>query len=586
MIRLPASGPSAFIAAATDQAARAEAAALVLAAAADNAWSEHVSAALGLSDAVAATPKTATGQPRSLNLWDYAKGDGVTDDTLAINRTLALAMSLGVRRINCGGSDRVYLLGGDFLTYGTFPAPGGDVPFNRYKLRLYSDLEIVGQGATLRLAGGSTYPGGIFGQPFWLGERLRNVTIRGLVLDGNMARQIVPPIPANTHDNSVWQHGNAISGCFDGLEVSECVFRGIRGHGINLNWASTTPEVWAQPQHVEVHHNEFVNVFTQACNAGAVDTHFHHNLIHGDGFWVGGFDIESGHPAFAIRHVRSHDNVYDFRKGFAPAEISPQYASDSELAKDRRCRTRRAVTSFCPPFPNEQWTGTMDDIVISNETIYQGCIAMSRFGNVKLRDVCITNRLSEDLSGNALSSPNAISISALETHGITGCEVTGTRIDSVLAGQGIYMHGIGNVVVRDNEVRGVRSAAVRLEGCSGVVDGLKAKDFGADDSALPADAIGNQSSAVVIYGGQTQALTISNVRAIETRSGKARHARHAIYANVAASPPTHLTNYSAKGLLSDALRDVNGTTVPIPDAPSQGAVALTVDRSFVERDGA
>jgi len=129
-------------------------------------------------------------------------------------------------------------------------------------------------------------------------------------------------------------------------------------------------------------------------------------------------------------------------------------------------------------------------------------------------------------------------------------------------------------------------AAVRLERCSGVVDRLEAKDFGSDDSNLPADAIGSQSSAVAIYGGQTQALTISNVHAVDTRSGKAKRGRHIIYANVAASPPTRLVNYRGEGLLGNALRDVNGTTVHIPDAPSQGAIALTVDRSFVERDGA
>lgn len=602
--------PGAFIAVATDRAARAEAAALVLAGAQAQAWftreddpallslPEGARALVGsldgdfysveLADGVPAkrTPVLSAGSAHrnGLNLWEFAKGDGVTDDTAAINRALALAVSLGVRKINCGGADRTYLLGGPFVLYGSFDAPGGAVPFNRYKIRLYSDLEIVGDGARLRLAGGSVYPGGIFGQPFWHGERLRNVAIRGLVLDGNMASQIVPPIPANTHDNSVWQHGNAITGCFDGLEVSDCVFRDIRGHGINLNWASTTPEEWAQPQHIEVHHNEFVNVFTQACNAGALDTRFHHNTIHGDGFWVAGFDIESGHPAFAIRTVRAHDNIYDFRDGLAPPEGAPQHASDSAGAAATRRRLRRAVSAFCPPAPDGTWTGTMDDVVIADETIHQGTISIYRFGGVKIRNVRITNTIPEDLTGYVSSSANAISISAQDARGMKGCEVTGTRINSVMAGQGIYAHAIEDLVLRDNDLRGMASAAVRLEGCSGTVDRLAATDFGSDDSGYAADAIGSNSSAVVLYGGQIHPLQISNVRAKETRSGKARLGRHVIYANVAASPPTRITDCSGRGLIGEAIRDVNGTTVRMPDAPSHGAIAATLDRGFVERE--
>jgi hypothetical protein len=603
-------GASAFVAAATEAAARAEAAALVLAGASAGAWfsSEDDPALLALppgSRALVGTPdkgfhsveladgaltkrtpvlSDTTARRDGLNLWDFAKGDGKTDDTAAINRAFALAVSLGVRQINCGGADRTYLLGGPFVLYGTFDAPEGPVPFNRYKIRLYSDLEIVGQGARFQLAGGAIYPGGIFGQPFWHGERLRNVALRGLVLDGNMAAQIVPPIPANTHDNSVWQHGNAISGCFDGLQVSDCVFRDIRGHGINLNWASTTPEQWAQPQHIEVHHNEFVNIFTQACNAGAFDTHFHHNKVHGDGFWVGGFDIESGHPAFAIRSVRAHDNVYDFREGVAPAEAAPQFASNSAAAAASRRRLRRAVTAFCPPAAGGVWTGTMDDVLITDETIYQGTISFYRFGGVKIRDSSITNMVAEDVSGYVSSSANAISISAQDARGIAGCEVTGVRINSVMAGQGIYAHGIEDLVIRDNELRGMASAAVRLEGCSGHVDRLKATDFGSDDSGYPADAIGSNSSAVVIYGGQSKPLLIGNVRAKDTRSGKARRARHVIYANVAATPVTRITDCTGRGLIGEAIRDVNGTTARTPDAPTHGAIAATFDRSFVERE--
>jgi hypothetical protein len=507
-----------------------------------------------------------------INLWDYAKGDGVTDDTAAVNLAFALAVGMGVGKINCGGPGLTYLLGGPFVTLGTFPTPGGGtVPFNRHKVRLYANLHIVGEGATFKLAGGSTYPGGIFGHPWWDGERLENVKIKGIIMDGNMANQIVPPIPANGGGGggvSVWQHGNAITGCFDGFEVDDCVFRDLRGHGINFNWASTQPDAWAAPRNVEVHHSEFVNVFTQACNAASQNTHFHHNRIHGDGFWVAGFDIESGSPLFPIRGVYSHDNEYDFRDGLAPPECVSQYASNSAEAMAGRRHLRRAVSAYCP---GDTYTGTMRDVIIENELVYQGTLPLNRFGSVKIINPRIRNAAETLPDGYNSSATDAISLIGYGQV-LPDCYVINPDIESALRGHGIFASTIDGLQVQGGSISGMSQSAMRTDACSGLVTDVKAKDFGFDDSGLAGDQIGTQSSALVIFGGQTDMLTVRNVTATDTRSGSARRVRHAVYGNVGFDPVTRVYDCFTQNTIGMPVRDVNNSMFKVGNSTSNGPV--------------
>jgi len=500
---------------------------------------------------------------QSINLWEYAKGDGTTGDTVAINSALAAFAASGGGVVNCGGPEFTYLLDGPFVQLGTFNAPEGIVPFNRYKVRLYSNLHLIGQGAKFKLSGGSPYVGGIFGHPFWEGERLDNVKLIGIVMDGNQPNQITPIIPANGQGGGgdrVWQHGNAVTGCYNGFEAAHCVFRDLRGHGLNFVWASSTPDPSKGSQHLEIHHCEFVNIFTQACNAGFYDTKFHHNYIHGDGFWVGGMDIELGDPTFPIRVVRCYNNNYDYTDGLSPPESTPMYANNSAEAMAARKHTRRAITAYSP---GSSFMGTANDVVIENENSIQATYPLNRFGSMKVRGITARAFIYEDLT-DAYHSSTATIIS-IQGFGqrLPNCEIRDFEINSVLSGHAISCESIDNLTIDGGTIKGVQYAAIRADACSGSINDVVVEEFGKDDSALPSDQIGTQSSAVVLFGGAPKSMQVRRIRAADKRDGSNRRAKYIVYANVAAQPLVSIKDCEGDNLITGLVRDVNTSTYQV-----------------------
>lgn len=497
-------------------------------------------------------PSLGSLDPEGINLWEYAKGDGVTNDTAAINAVIELASVLGIAKINCGGPKYTYLLGGPFEQMGIFTTwDGSTVPFNRHKVRLRSNIHLVGCGATFKLSGGSVYPGSIFGHPFYDGELLENVKIEGLTWDGNMANQIVPAIPANQigPGHVVWQHGHGLIGRVHGLEVKNCKLQNIRGYGI-----LAVGDVDNYSRDVFIHHNEFVNVFTCAASAQNYNCHIHDNYIHGDGFWVCGIQLETFDPDFQPTvGVRIYNNVYDYRDGRAPVESVPQYATDSPEAEAGRPHLRKAISCNSPSNPGN----TVGDVVIENELIFQGTMTISLFNRVKIKGNRFRNTY-EDMTGILYGNTAAIFLSGYGTN-IYDCDIADNDVISDLDGAGIFVNSAQSLTIRGGRVVGPRAAAIRLERCSGIVESVMCQDYGMDDSAM--ELPGSRAAAITVFGGQMLTLTIKDIHAVETRAGAERKAVHLAHTIVDAYPLVRLKDCVGDGLLGALVQDVGGNLV-------------------------
>lgn len=476
-----------------------------------------------------------------------------TDDTAAINSALALAYGAGIGRVNWGGPETKYLLGGPFVVLGTFTLPDDStVPFSRYMIRLYGDTQHVGGGATVKMMGGFSYPGGIFGHPFWDGDTIPNFKMDGLIIDCSQPDQYVAPIPANTGGtggagNRVWQHGNALVIEGDGTEVSNCTIRDVRGYGILLGG-----------RRADIHHNKFVNIFTLACTATQEDTEFHHNHISGDGYWVAGFLAETFNSVTnPISNVHVHDNTWDYRVGLSPPETAPQYDSDSPEALAARRHTRKAVAANVDgDWPIENTSG----ITVENETIYDGTINLGKFTKATVRNNKITNRY-EDLSEQTSSTTVAITVIGYDKK-LEDVIVSENRIDSPLMGEAIKLNNCDGLQSHGNNIRNAQGAGIRLEACSGFVTTVTAIDIGRDDSTAPIDQIGSQSSAVVVYGGTDFPLHVDKIAAVDTRSGGARKIRHVAWVNSGAFPIIRNSDLTGQNITGSIVRDVVAELVP------------------------
>ncbi|MEP9401851.1 hypothetical protein [Sphingomonas sp. VNH70] len=517
---------------------------------------------------------------RTFSVTDYgARGDGLESSAIANTAAIKLAIRMaalsGAGTIHFPGTG-TYVLGGDMEILGLFDGK----PFQRGLIRLHPGIRaIIGDGATLKLSGGRTLPGSMFVQSFWDGSpRIRNLLVSGLTFDGNMAAQVQPIYAANTSDEKVWQHQHALSlWSADDVLVSDCVFTGFFGDGVHL---STPVDGMNTPAfsscRVRVTRCEFYDLFGIGVAAfSARDLEVDHCYFHGNGFWVGAISTETLFRTAEMRNVRVHHNVFDFRDGLWPPEMTPQVASDSAEAQAARRKRRRALVqiksyTFDGEYPGQTFNGALDGISFDDNTVYEGLVHIFNTSTVS---VC-RNRFRvtyEDLPNAPLINPgDVIYVGALGTDlkGLRGVRIEGNDIESDLGTYPISVSTIEDVQVRGNVVRGGRGGGLRLAKVSGEITGNRYIDCAAPVSDADFAAANFRASAVVVFASGLKPLYIHHETIVETRTGTARGIRHGIVVNGDSTLIHRVEFCSAQGILGDVVKD-NGADVVVAQIGNQ-----------------
>ncbi len=502
-------------------------------------------------------------------------GDG-GDQTDRIQTAIDLAAALGVSQVNFPGKGWTFLIEGDALVYG----------IKRGVIEMKSGVSLIGKGATIKLSGGRTDPGGLFYWPFWEGDPLEDVTISGLDLDGNLSAQSVGPYPQYTGDGDVWQHGHAIAtGYGINLRVSHCTIHGWRGNGISFfTDENGDPSLVSQgklSRGLRVHDCTFYDNFAQDIGGNGADIFIYRNrFVDGDhpSRWVAAVDLEIGVADTQLSSAHVLNNLFDFREGWSVPERTLQhFDTDSEDAEDARTHLRRAVSIgfFFDGWPDATYDELLRDVRVCDNVVYQGTIDCYNFANVEISRNHVYNSF-EDVTLHTLQPDHAIRVGP----GAGGNDVTGLRnarvrdniIESDLAGYGIYFSVFDAVSVGGNVVKFSRKGGLRLESSSGIVDPNIFIDTGSvrtPEELDPEEEFGDPSLScgIVIFGGQSNPLTIARQTFIDTRQPVDEEdltepgMRYGIYANIDADPVTVIDMPVCQGLIDGPLNDINGNAV-------------------------
>ncbi|AYL95791.1 glycosyl hydrolase family 28-related protein [Mucilaginibacter celer] len=375
-----------------------------------------------------------------VNIKDHgAKGDGIANDTQAIKNAIEFA-----RQNNLA---TVYFPAGKYLIADAGTKPG--------IIKLANGISFKGDGPDkthIILSGGRKNPNSIFYQDWREEPSVNNLTVQGIDFDGNLGKQLFDPEYQFCHALSINNGKN--------IEVKNCKFQSFRGDGL-LFGDTFEPELNARiVLNVQVHDSEFFNIYREGtmfcCVNGAS---FYNNWVHGNGYLVGGVDIERHGANETVTNVAVYNNLFDFRKGFGPVE------------RGRVIRYRRAVTIGY--FYNGYNNGTADSLSghhrIYNNKIYQGQIDC--FGHLDVRIIgnTIINTF-ENLKGVLHVSTPAINVSdARSTTGLRDIVIDSNYIKSAIPGNGIVFYKYKKVAARHNILKGRNLGGVMLIDSEGAI---------------------------------------------------------------------------------------------------------------------
>ncbi|UOE52379.1 hypothetical protein MTO98_14960 [Mucilaginibacter sp. SMC90] len=471
-----------------------------------------------LSDSLTFNSLAASASTSYVNVKNYgAKGDGTTDDTKAIVAALAAAKKAGVHS--------VYFPDGSYMIGQT--GDGGGV------IRLVDGVGMMGNSPAtchIKLTGGRHNPNPIFCQDYVNTPSVSNLVIQGIDFNGNSALQ--------TFDSS-YQYCAAFN-FHNGknIEVKNCKFQSFRGDGL-LFGDVFEPSLNARiVTNVDVHDCEFYNIYREGTMFCAVnDATFYNNNVHGDGYLVGGVDIERHSVNETVLNVSVYNNTFNFTDGYGPVERGGP-----------KVRYRRAVTMGF--FYNGYKNGVADSLSghykIYNNKIYQGQIDCWGMLNVSISGNSFKNSY-ENITGVGYVTAPAINISDnVATKGLINVFADNNTINSGI-GNGIAFKNYAKVTANANKITGTPLDGITVLGTSGCFYG---------NTITNAGSVSQPRSGILI-NGNASGLYVSTNEGINTTSGTSRTMDYVIKiasANNGAVAPQVLNNKGKnmlKGIISE-----------------------------------
>jgi hypothetical protein len=441
------------------------------------------------------TTTTTTVQPTQpvvavVNVKDHgAKGDGITDDTQAINSSIVYAAANKITIVYFPTG--TYSIKQTGLSTGVIP--------------LLNGVGLKGDGSGLShivLSGGRYNPNSIFYQAWWDEPVVSNITIQGLDFDGNLSQQTYDPLYQYCHAFSINNGSN--------IEVMNCKFENFRGDGCLFGDTFESSPNLRITSNVSVHDNEFVNIYREGVLFCCVkNATFYNNYLHGNGFFVGGVDIERHSVNETVLNVSVYNNNFDFRDGVGPVERGGPIVS-----------YRRAVTMsfFYAGYTNGIADGLAGGHQIYNNTIYQGQIDCWGQTNISITGNSFTSTY-ENIAGVGWLSTPAINVSdPSKTTGLVKVTVSSNIISSTMAGNGLLFNNYTALTVKSNTISGVKLDAINILGSSGTFDSNVIKSIGL--SSAPVSG--------VVVNGNCSALVVSNNTVTDSNTGSNRSINYAV----------------------------------------------------------
>jgi hypothetical protein len=426
----------------------------------------------------ATTDTTTTPAPVTLvgglNVKDRgAKGDGVTDDTQAITNAIIYAKANGYKSVYFPtGTYSIQQLG---ITTGIIP--------------LLNGVGLQGDGATLthiKLSAGRYNPTSIFYQAWWNEPAVSNVVIQGIDFDGNLANQKYDASYEYCHALSINNGQN--------IEVKNCKFQSFRGDGVLFGDTFLSSPNLRGTSNVNVHDNEFVNIYREgAMFCATKGGSFYNNYVHGDGYAVGGVDIERHSVNETVINIAVYNNKFDFRDGYGPVERGGAIV-----------RYRRAVTMgfFYAGYTNATADGLASGHSIYGNQIYQGQIDCWGHTNVSITGNTFVNTY-ENTDGVGWLTPAAIQISdPSSTQGLVGITVSNNNINSAMGGNGILFNNYNGIIAKANTITATKGDAINIYRSGGTFDGNIIQNIGSSTYRVSGFVINETCSGLVIANNQ------------------------------------------------------------------------------------
>jgi hypothetical protein len=236
---------------------------------------------------------------------------------------------------------------------------------------------------------------------------------------------------------------------------------------------------------------------------------FYNNNVHGNGYLVGGVDIERHSVNETVMNISVYNNLFNFTDGYGPVERGgPQV------------RFRRAVTmGFFYSGYTSGIDGRAGSHKIYNNAIYQGQIDCMGHINVSINNNSFTNTY-ENINGVGLLSAPTINISdpGSTTTGLKNISINKNNIKSTMAGNGIALNHYSNVTANSNTITGTQVDGISVLNASGVVDSNTISNVG----------LTTKRASGIVINGNTPGLYVAYNKVTDTQNGTNRTVNYAV----------------------------------------------------------